>query len=214
MLVGARGQQLKKEFDACDVRVTGIRLAFFEPDPKPEREGGSLHRRLPQEVETMRRLSTFVPLSLVLFLASGGCQQQVEQVAAEAFDPQVEREEITALLKENVEAEKKGDIQGALKFYDQDVYTLGPQMKLMRGLTDMEGLYATIMASLVDMENEVTDIQFSDAGDMAFMIGSYHMVMKGDDGTHDEIGKMLAVLRKRASEWKIVAIAYNADPPE
>jgi len=128
------------------------------------------------------------------------------------FDAEVERAKIVKLLKENVEAEKNKDIEGSLKFYDEKVYTLAPGMKLMKGLGDLEDLYKTIMESLMDMENDVIDIQFSEKGDMAYMIASYHMVMKGEDGTHDVIGKFVAVLTKKTGEWKIVAMSYNADP--
>lgn len=128
------------------------------------------------------------------------------------FDAEIERAKIVKLLKENVEAEKNNDIEGSLKFYDEEVYTLAPGMKLMKGLKDLEGLYKTIMESLMDMENDVIDIQFSEKGDMAYMIASYHMVMKEEDGAHDEIGKFVAVLTKKTGEWKTVVMSYNADP--
>lgn len=123
------------------------------------------------------------------------------------FDPDVERAKITQLLMENVEAEKNGDIEGSLKFYDQNCYTLAPGMKLMHGLDDLRGLYNAIMETLVDMRNDVIDIQFSEKGDVAYMISSYHMSMR----EHDDIGKFLGVLKKKNGEWKIVAICYNSD---
>ena len=128
------------------------------------------------------------------------------------FDAEVERAKIVKLLKENIEAVKNKDIEGSLKFYDEGVYTLAPEMKPMKGLRDLKGLYKTIMESLVDMENDVIDIQFSEKGDMAYMIGSYRMLKKGEDGTHDEIGKFVSVLAKKTGEWKTVAVCYNADP--
>ena len=127
------------------------------------------------------------------------------------FDAEVERAKIVQMLRENVEAEKKGDIEGSMIFYDEDCYTLAPKMKLMKGHKDLENLYKMIMESLVDMKNDVIDIQFSEKGDMAYMIASYHMAMKEKDGTHDDIGKFLGVLTKKTGDWKIVAISYNSD---
>ena len=157
----------------------------------------------------------FVVLPLVLMLIFTFACQQGEEVAEEpVVDVEAERAKIVELLKENVEAEMNKDMEGSMKFYDKEVYTLAPGMKLMKGLKDLEGLYEIIMESLVDMENDVIDIQFSENGDMAYMIASYHMVMKGEDENHDEIGKFLSVLTKKTGEWKVVAICYNADPHE
>ena len=81
----------------------------------------------------------------------------------------------------------------------------------MKGHSDLRGLYKAILESLVHMENEPIDIQFSENGDMCYMIASYHMVLKGPEGNVDDIGKFLGVLRKMSGEWKMVAICYNSD---
>ena len=161
----------------------------------------------------MKKLLMVLPLVFLLCFTFS-CQKAEEVAEEPVVDVEVERAKIVELLKENVEAEKNKDMEGSMRFYDKEVYTLAPEMKLMKGLGDLEGLYETIMESLVDMENDVIDIQFSEKGDMAYMIVSYHMVMKGEDETHDEIGKFLSVLTKKTGEWKIVAICYNADPHE
>ena len=127
------------------------------------------------------------------------------------FDAEAERSKIIKLLKENTEAESNKDIEGALKLYDPKVYTLAPGMKLLRGHADLEGLYKVLLESLVSMDNQVMDIQFSGNGDMAYLVSSYHMVMTEEDGTHHEVGKFLAVLSKKTGEWKIAAISYNTD---
>jgi len=46
---------------------------------------------------------------------------------------------------------------------------------------------------------------------MCYFVAGYKMVLKGSEGNHDEIGKYLAVLRKKSGEWKIEAISYSAD---
>lgn len=127
------------------------------------------------------------------------------------FDAEAEKVEIVQLVRESVEAENKGDIEASLELYDKDCYTLAPGMKLMKGHSDLRGLYETILDSLIHMENEVIDIQFSENGDMAYLIASYHMVLKGSEGNVDDIGKFLAVLSKKSGEWKGVATSYNAD---
>ena len=40
------------------------------------------------------------------------------------FDAEVERANIVQMLIENVEAEKKGDIEGSMIFYDEDNITI------------------------------------------------------------------------------------------
>lgn len=127
------------------------------------------------------------------------------------FDVKAEKARIVQLLKENVEAENRRDIEATLELYDKDCSTLAPGMKLMKGHSDLRGLYKTIFESLVHIENEVIDIQFSENCDMAYLIASYHMVMKGSDGNADNFGKFLGVLNKGSGDWKIVAIGYNAD---
>ncbi len=127
------------------------------------------------------------------------------------FDVDAEKAKIVQLLQANVDAENSGNIDAVLAIYDQDCYTLAPEMELMKGHNDLRGLYQVILESLVHMENEVIDIQFSENGDMAYMIASYHMVLKGDEGNVDQIGKFLGALSKKSGEWKIVAICYNTD---
>jgi ketosteroid isomerase-like protein len=127
------------------------------------------------------------------------------------FDVEMEKAKIVKLLQANVEAENRRNIEDTLKIYDQDCYSLAPEMKLMKGHSDLRGLYQMFFESLVHMENKVLDIQFSENGDMAYMIASYLMVMKGDDGNVNQIGKFLSTLSNKSGEWKIVAIAYNPD---
>jgi len=127
------------------------------------------------------------------------------------FDVEAEKAKIVQLLQASVDAENSGDIEAVLTIYDQDCYTLAPGMKLMKGHSDLRGLYQVLLESLVHMENEVIDIQFSENGEMAYMIASYHMVLKGDEGNVDQIGKFLGALSKKSGEWKMVAICYNAD---
>jgi len=127
------------------------------------------------------------------------------------FDVEAEKAKIVQLLQASVDAENNGDIEAVLAIYDQDCYSLAPEMKLMKGHSDLRGLYQVIFESLVHMENEVIDIQFSENGDMAYMIASYHMVLKGDEGDVDQIGKFLGALSKKSGEWKMVAICYNTD---
>ena len=127
------------------------------------------------------------------------------------FDVKAEKAKIVQFLEKSVEAENRGDIESSLKLYDEDCYTLAPGMKLMKGHSDLRGLYKAILESLVHMENEPIDIQFSENGDMCYMIASYHMVLKGPEGNVDDIGKFLGVLRKMSGEWKMVAICYNSD---
>lgn len=125
------------------------------------------------------------------------------------FDVEAEKAKIVQLLQTHVDAEVSGDIEAALTFYDQDCYSLAPGMKLMKGHSDLREL--GIPESLVQMEVEAIDIQFSDNGEMAYIIASFHMVLKGDEGNVDQIGKFLAALSKKSGEWKIVAISYNMD---
>ena len=127
------------------------------------------------------------------------------------FDVEAEKAKIVQLIQASVEAENSGDIEAVLTIYDQDCYTLAPDMKLMKGHSDLRGLYQVILESLVHMENEAIDIHFSENGDMAYLIASYHMVLKGDEGDVDQIGKFLGALSKKSGEWKIVAISYNTD---
>ena len=127
------------------------------------------------------------------------------------FDVEAEKTKIVQLLQTSVDAENSGDIEAVLTIYDQDCYTLAPGMKLMKGHSDLQGLYQVILESLVHMENEAIDIQFSENGEMAYMIASYHMVLKGDEGDVDQIGKFLGALSKKSGEWKMVAICYNTD---
>lgn len=127
------------------------------------------------------------------------------------FDVEAEKVKIIQLMRDSVEVENRKDIEAMLDFYDKDCYILAPGMKLMKGHSDLRGLLKTLFESLVHLDNEVLDVQISENGNMAYVICSYHMVLKGSEGNVDDIGKFLAVLSKKSGEWKGVATSYNAD---
>ena len=127
------------------------------------------------------------------------------------FDIDGEKTKIMQLFQANIDAENRGDIEATLAFYDQDCFTLAPSMKLMKGCSDLRGLYQAFFKSLVYIESEPIDIQLSENGDMAYMIASYHRVLKGDEGNVEQIGKLLVALSKKSGEWKMVAISNNTD---
>ena len=128
------------------------------------------------------------------------------------FDDKAEKAKIVQLLRENVEAANRGDIEASLRHFDRNCYFLSPQMKLMKGLSDLRGFYEALDESSAHTEKyAVIDIHFSENGNMAYMITNYHMVLKGTEGNVDNIGKSLQVLSKKSGKWKIVAVGYNAD---
>ncbi|MHA2396166.1 MAG: YybH family protein [Candidatus Thorarchaeota archaeon] len=127
------------------------------------------------------------------------------------FDPVVEKDKIMQIMSESVEVENRKDIEGTLDFYEDDCYILAPGMKLIKGRSHFRELLKTLFESLIHLDNEVLDVQFSKNGNMAYVICSYHMVLKGPEGNVDDIGKFLAILSKKSGEWKGVATSYNAD---
>jgi len=127
------------------------------------------------------------------------------------FNVEAEKNKIKNFVEEVVEAENKGDVEASLAFYDKNVYALASGMKLMKGHNDLRGLYQEILKNMVSNENKIIDIKFSEGGDMCYLVASYHMVTRSPEGNVDEVGKYLAVLRKKAGRWKMEAMSYNAD---
>ncbi|NIM58983.1 MAG: hypothetical protein GTO16_08590 [Candidatus Aminicenantes bacterium] len=80
----------------------------------------------------MKKSLTIIPLVILLFFIFS-CQQAEEVAEEPAVDVEAERVKIVELLKENVEAEKNKDMEGSMRFYDKEVYTLAPGAEEPRG---------------------------------------------------------------------------------
>ncbi len=127
------------------------------------------------------------------------------------IDFEAEREKIIQMLREGLEAEKSGDLKGSIRGYDEDCYILAPGAKLMKGLDDIQMFLTSFLPSIIDIESEAIDVQFSEKGDMAYLVASSRMVMKHEGSTHEDVGKFLSFLRKKSGEWKAVAMCSNSD---
>ena len=65
--------------------------------------------------------------------------------------------------------------------------------------------------ALVSINWEIEQLEISTSGDMAYILGSYHVVTEGPEGQVEVDGKYISVLKKINDEWKYVAFSGSSN---
>ncbi len=156
----------------------------------------------------MRRLFMLV---VGLFFLAGGCQRQAP-VDTRAADERAIRTADAACLK----AAQAKDSQGAASCYADDASWLPPNAPILTGKEAIRTGWSQLLASPgLAINWQITKLQVSRSGDLAYALYSYELTTQGPDGKPiTDRGKDMAVWNKQPDGgWKIVADAYNSDQP-
>ena len=108
------------------------------------------------------------------------------------------------------------DLDLIVSFYADDAVLLPTAEPIVVGKPAIRDEWRHILA-IPDFQNrsELTRVDVSSGGDMAYSMGTYVALMLGEDGTPaSEPGKYLTVWKREAGgAWRIVADTYNTDVP-
>src|ERR1700722_5480368 len=115
-----------------------------------------------------------------------------------------------------LKAAQAKDVAGATANYADDASWLPPHAPIVQGKEAIRSAWAQLLATPgLNMDWQITKIDVSAAGDMAYTLYKYEMTMSTQNGEpiHDK-GKDMAVWSKQPDgTWKIVADTFNSDIP-
>ena len=146
---------------------------------------------------------------LVVCVSRATCQQPSEiRATAEAA--------IRAADAAGLKAAQAKDIVGATSNYADDASWLPPHAPLVQGKEAIRSAWAQFLAAPgLKIDWQITKIEVSGAGDMAYALYKYQMTMSAPNGAPiGDRGKDMAVWVKQSDgKWKMVADSFNSDMP-
>ena len=144
--------------------------------------------------------------ALAFALASTACQAPVQQAAVGLSD--ADEAAIRAVIEENRQAGLAADWDTFLTPFTDDAFILWPNQPAVVGIDAIRAVtwYRAI-------ESEKTPIDIIGVGDLAYVRGSYTLLLDFEGAVRDE-GKFLDVLRKQPDgSWYFAAWMNNSDLP-
>jgi uncharacterized protein (TIGR02246 family) len=162
-------------------------------------------------VEALMRRARVVLAStlLVVSVSRATCQQTSEiRATAEAA--------IRAADAAGLKAAQAKDVVGATSNYADDAFWLPPHAPLVQGKEAIRSAWTQFLGTPgLKIDWQITKIDVSRAGDMAYALYKYQMTMSTPNGAPiDDRGKDMAVWVKQLDgKWKMVADSFNSDVP-
>ena len=125
---------------------------------------------------------------------------------------QADEQAIRAAIREYLQAVASKDPDAAVNMFTDDAVFLFAGMPLVRGQSGLRSAFAGLMQTPgFSLTFEPTDLELSQAGDMAYELGTYRLSLDDPEGHVDDTGKYLTVWRKVSGRWKIAADAPSSD---
>lgn len=107
------------------------------------------------------------------------------------------------------------DLDKVMSSYAEDASLLPPDEPIVRGLGNIRRWFAKRVAVPgYSATFAPTTIVVSKSGDIAYELGTFHVMVKDESGKPLEYsGKHLVTWQKRDGHWKVVAESINRDSP-
>ena len=138
-------------------------------------------------------------------------------VLAGAGSPQSSRSADEAAIREADAQWSKAagslDVDKTVAFYSDDASVLPPNEPIANTKEAIRATWAALLAPGTAISWEPSKVEVAKSGDLAYLIGTYKLSMKGPDGkAMDDHGKMVEVWKKQPNkQWKCVADIFNSD---
>lgn len=142
---------------------------------------------------------------LCVLAACSGTGPVSSRHAEESALRELNRHELTALNAKDAEA--------WLALLVDDYVSLEPGHPQRVGKQLQRALLGPFFEKLVAEEREITRIDVAASGDLAYLLGNYRIVMKGDDGLVEGQGKYIQIAKKIDGMWKIAVLSFNGNGP-
>ena len=122
-----------------------------------------------------------------------------------------DRAGIQAVTDEFSEHLLAGNFAGVASLYTEDAVVLPPNAPSVTGSAAIEE-FLTNFPPVTQFR--ITHVTVEGSGDMAYVHGTFHLVMSGPDGgTIDDTGKFIEIRRKVGDRWLLAYDIFNSDVP-
>ena len=158
----------------------------------------------------MMRRASVVLASTFLIVISNAIGQQTSDTRAMA------EAAIRTADAAGLKAAQAKDVAGATANYADDASWLPPHAPIVQGKEAIRSAWAQLLTTPgLKIDWQITKVEVSRAGDMAYTLYKYEMTMGAPNGAPiQDSGKDMAVWKKQADgTWKMVADTFNSDLP-
>ena len=147
---------------------------------------------------------------LALLLLAPACNQQ-KSADTRAADESTIRE-LEAQWSRTAAA---NDLEGSVSYYSDDASILPPNAPIASGKQAIRAVWASVLGPGVSVSWQVSKLEVSRSGDLAYVMGVYQFARKDPQGQLvTDHGKTVEVWKKQADgKWKTVADIFNSDLP-
>src|ERR1700680_4360052 len=157
----------------------------------------------------MRRASVVLASTFLIVISSAiGQQTSDTRAMAEAA--------IRTADAAGLKAAQAKDVAGATANYADDASWLPPHAPIVQGKEAIRSAWAQLLTTPgLKIDWQITKVEVSRAGDMAYTLYKYEMTMGAPNGAPiQDTGKDMAVWAKQSDgTWKILADTFNSDLP-
>ncbi|HXU18326.1 MAG TPA: DUF4440 domain-containing protein [Terriglobales bacterium] len=107
------------------------------------------------------------------------------------------------------------DLPSISAMFQDDASLMPPNQALLQGKTDIEHFYSGLCHGPAKLTAfTFNHIEAKVAGDVAYDVGTYRMLLTTGAGqTIEENGKYNVILKRNAGGWKMAYLIFNADLP-
>jgi len=147
-------------------------------------------------------------LALVLFVSA--CGQEVPPDTRAADGSTIR--DLDARWSKTAAA---NDLEGTVSYYSDDASVLAPNAPIATGKQAIRAVWASLLVPGASVSWQVSKVEASRSGDLAYAIGVYQATLKDSQGKPAaDHGKYVEVWKKQADgKWKTVADIFNSDLP-
>src|ERR1700680_3071584 len=150
----------------------------------------------------------FASILIVILSSAIGQQTSDTRATAEAA--------IRTADAAGLKAAQAKDVAGATANYADDASWLPPHAPIVQGKEAIRSAWAQLLTTPgLKIDWQITKVEVSRAGDMAYTLYKYEMTMGAPNGAPiQDSGKDMAIWKKQADgTWKMVADTFNSDLP-
>ena len=107
------------------------------------------------------------------------------------------------------------DLEGSVSYYSDDASILPPNAPIASGKQAIRAVWASVLGPGVSLSWQVSKLEVSRSGDLAYVMGVYQYARKDPQGKPvTDNGKTVEVWKKQADgKWKTVVDIFNSDLP-
>jgi uncharacterized protein (TIGR02246 family) len=145
-------------------------------------------------------------LGLVLLMSATGFAQNAAAQPGGGGD-EAKIRELDAKWSETASA---NDVDGTVSYYTDDASLLPPNAPMASGKQAIRATWVALLTPGNRLAWEAKKVEVARSGDMAYLIGTYQLTMKGAQ----DRGKFVEVWKKQPDgQWKVAVDIFNSDLP-